>query len=77
MASDEVSQDNIREMEFGGTSCLDLYPSSSGQIIKWPIGNRQTVVDFIRLVSFSFWMERDNLKYSKEKSGDDLKLSPD
>lgn len=76
MVSNEVSQDSIREMELGGTSCLDMYPSSSGQTIKWTTGNRKTIIDFKTLVSFSVWMEGDNHKYSKEKSRDDPKLSP-
>lgn len=63
-------------MELGGTPCFEMYPSSSSQTIKWSIGNRKTVIDFIRLVSFSVWIEGNNLKYSKEKSEYDVKLSP-
>ena len=39
VASNEVSQNSIREIEFGGAACLDLCPSSSGQNIKGPTGN--------------------------------------
>lgn len=75
MASNEDFQDCIREMEIGGTPCFEMYPSFLGQTIKCTIGNRKTVIDFLRLISFSVWMEGGNLKYSKENSGDDLKLS--
>lgn len=63
-------------MELGGTSCFEMYPFSSGQTSKWIIGNRKTVIDSTRLVSFSVWVEGDYFKYSKGKSGGDLKLSP-
>lgn len=41
MASNEVFWDNTREMELGRITCLDMYPSSSGQTFKWTIRNNK------------------------------------
>lgn len=63
----EDFEDCIKEMELGETSAFEMCSFSLGQTVKSTIGNRKPVIEFIKLGSFSVWVERDELKYLKEK----------